>query len=201
MKYDEQKIKAVFTTKLNALMNEKGYRTDSVLLKELDGAITQSRFSELRSGKRIPNLKDLIILSDHFNVSVESLISDAENNKHDTVYTDLKSFPESELFKQLINLEQSDMIKFEEVYEVDETYTYYRTNDIAVNFTSELLQQALRKWVDFRNKIDNDGSEYISKMFKTLAEGLLKEIIDVEVSVDAAISWQNANKKSKNENK
>ncbi|MCI5792914.1 MAG: hypothetical protein MR011_06595 [Lachnospiraceae bacterium] len=179
MKYDEEKIKAVFITKLNSLMTEKGYRTDSALLNELDGAITQSRFSDLRSGKKTPNLKDLITLSDHFNVSVESLISDTENNKHVTVYDDLRSFTDSELFYQLINLEQSDIIKFEYLFGVDDTYTRYRKDDIAVNFTSKSLQRALRKWVEYEEKFANDNGEYVKDLMLTIKNGLYKELLDI----------------------
>lgn len=177
---EEKEIRDVFRKNILRLMNEKGFKSNKQVCDA--SGIDPSRFSKLLSPKETatPTVKDMIVLSKAFGVSVDSLLGLEERNS-DYSYNTLLSKASSTpfLFDLFLFLERLGMVSLQHDYVSDsEIYALHMTDRINIQPCDVNLQNALYKWVDYKEKFENDKADYIPGLLDTIEKGLRKELED-----------------------
>ena len=179
MNEDDLIVRKKFVDNLTKLT--QSYKTDAEFSRAVD--LAPDRVSKLKKadGNAQPTLKELVAISKVCNVSIDGLlgVEHHESESNDNLIVRLRN--NAEMFSLFLDLEKMLLVKLDYHYEPDYGSTCSKIlNQADVLFTDEDLQTALYKWVEFKQKFNDDSEEYVADVLETLRSGLTKKLESLE---------------------
>lgn len=167
---DEKILSNFFVNRIRSLARICNYETDKEIYEAV--GIEQSRFSHLMKMDSMPTIAECVRISQHFDVSIDSLFSDKEEiakaNKECGI-VEWEKITYKEVLSVLIDLYNKGLIRIidksiEDVDYYGDTYTY---DEYGISLANNGIVDVLKKWKDIYDKLKEIKSDAITAAAKT----------------------------------